>query len=90
MSSNNIYCDPKRLKEFILVKNKNYVVIPNPDKIKNFWESSSKFLCTADRNSLSEIGTTFAKYFTLPDNVREVSILINFKICIVNFRIEEN
>nr|QNH67915.1 ATP-binding cassette transporter subfamily A member 1-like protein X3 [Brachionus plicatilis] len=48
------------------------VLIPNPNRIPKFWESSSKFLCTADRNSLTEVGSTFAKYFTLPDNVREI------------------
>lgn len=48
------------------------MVIPDSNRIPNFWQSSSKFLCNADRNSLSEVGSTFAKYFTLPDNVRDV------------------
>ncbi|CAF0899716.1 unnamed protein product, partial [Brachionus calyciflorus] len=72
LESSKIYCNPKSLKEFLTVKNVNYVEISNTNKIPNFWESSSKFLCTANRTSLSEIGTTFAKYFTLPDNVREI------------------
>nr|UOU03310.1 ATP-binding cassette subfamily A1-like 3 [Brachionus rubens] len=72
LNSNQVYCSPKSLKEFLTVKNVNYIEIPNPNKIKNFWELSSKFLCSSNRSSLSEIGTTFAKYFTLPDNVREI------------------
>lgn len=72
MKSNKIYCDSKQLKDFIITQNGAYIEIENQDRIENFWESSSNFLCYMNRTSLSEVAKTFTKYFTLPDKVREV------------------
>ena len=77
-------CSETELDYYLTNKSLKYVQINDEgNKNNNLWPETSKFLCTLNAKRFTDLTSSFANDFILPNNVKEVCrtficILINF------------
>ena len=73
MDAKSVYCDPIKLKQFLLVENSKYVSI-NDNNIDKFWEKTSNYLCQSSLDSLSGLTTNLPSKFVIPKSIKDVKL----------------